>query len=1014
MKIKRPLLSGVLLLLTLLSPARGDYAAWQHSGSLFILTTPDGANLPATAAEENFPVLVRLHKDFFDFTQAKPAGEDLRVSNAGGDPLPFEIEEWDAGKGVASIWVRIPSIKGNARQEIKLHWGNPAAASESSGKNVFNAASGYLGVFHMNGPVKDETGNLQTKDTGTTEAQGMIGAARHFPGGHGIFLGEMITTLPKGSSPNTTEVWFRPEVANGRVLGWGNEAQQGKIVMNYRSPPHISMDCYFSNADVHGKTPAPRGEWVHVLHTYTKGQSLLYLNGVLDGTTKSTSSPLNIKSPARMWIGGWYNDYDFAGDIDEVRVSNVVRSADWAKLEYENQKPLQTLTGPLVQPGEALSVSPAQLTVTEGQSAAVAAKAGGAQKLYWILKREGMETVVATDRLNYTFEAGRVSGDQAATLQLKAVYANETKTIDVPVTVKESIPDPVFTLKAPATWDGRSTIVVTPEISNIDQIGPRNLTYQWKVADFAVTKEVFTPEVRGMQKGGPPSDPATVLTPIGKLTLTRAQNSGTLKVTATLSNGGKPISQTVQIAVTEPASDPWVQRTPGKDEKPLENQFYARDDKNEGTLNYNGTLTDAADAVFIKVTADDKPYKTETAKVAADKSYALSVKLKPGMVKYKAEFGTKTGDKETLLNTVNNIVCGDAYLIDGQSNAVSTDWGKEEYVFTSPWIRTFGSTEGGAQGARLRQWENAVARGNGGKFNIGCWPMELARRLVEDQKIPICIINGAVGGTRIDQHQRSIADPEDVSTIYGRLLWRVRQAGLTHGIRAVFWHQGENDQGADGPTGGFGYEHYREFFLDMAAAWKQDYPNIQHYYLFQIWPKSCAMGINGSDNRLREVQRQLPTAFSKMNIMSTLGIAPPGGCHFPPAGYAEIARHICPLVERDNYGKAFTTSITPPKLKLARFTNRSRDEVVMEFDQPVKWDKSLAGQFYLDGQSGKIASGEASGNRLTLKLSAPSTAQNLTYLDSKSWNQATLLRGENGIAALTFCEVPIAGPAADP
>ena len=52
-----------------------------------------------------------------------------------------------------------------------------------------------------------------------------------------------------------------------------------------------------------------------------------------------------IKSPARLWIGGWYNNYDFVGDIDEVRISKVARSADWMRLQYENQKPLQTLTG---------------------------------------------------------------------------------------------------------------------------------------------------------------------------------------------------------------------------------------------------------------------------------------------------------------------------------------------------------------------------------------------------------------------------------------------------------------------------------------------------------------------------------------------------------------------------------------------------------------------------------------------------------------------------------------------
>ncbi|HZZ79800.1 MAG TPA: hypothetical protein VFE62_14880 [Gemmataceae bacterium] len=39
--------------------------------------------------------------------------------------------------------------------------------------------------------------------------------------------------------------------------------------------------------------------------------------------------------------------------------------------------------------------------------------------------------------------------------------------------------------------------------------------------------------------------------------------------------------------------------------------------------------------------------------------------------------------------------------------------------------------------------------------------MELGRRLIETHKMPICLINGAVGGTRIDQHQRNADNPED-------------------------------------------------------------------------------------------------------------------------------------------------------------------------------------------------------------------------------------------------------------
>ncbi len=91
-----------------------------------------------------------------------------------------------------------------------------------------------------------------------------------------------------------------------------------------------------------------------------------------------------------------------------------------------------------------------------------------------------------------------------------------------------------------------------------------------------------------------------------------------------------------------------MQRTPGKDEKPVDNQFYARDDKNEGTLYYNGTLSKTADSVFLKVYADDKIFKTESRKLAADRTYAFSVRLKPGLIKYKVEFGTKNGNRETV------------------------------------------------------------------------------------------------------------------------------------------------------------------------------------------------------------------------------------------------------------------------------------------------------------------------------------------------------------------------------
>ena len=683
-----PFVPGIFALVSLLIPdfavAQGKHAgvfdAWLHSGTVTILTTPEGG-LPNGTAVEGFPLLVRLSGDWFDFKSAKAGGEDVRFSTSTGEPLAYEIEEWDTANGTASVWVRIPRIEGNARQAIRVHWGKADAAGESNGKAVFNESNGYLSVWHLGDVVRDEVGTLESKDVGTTATTGIVGKARHFAGKQGVFGGEKIPNYPSADSAHSTEAWFRAEKPNATIIGWGNEGggRGSKVRMQFRSPPHLRVDSDFS--DIKGESRLPMNEWVHVVHTYGEGPRRIYINGKLDG---EAATKLDIKSPARLWLGGWYNNYDFVGDLDEVRVSKVARSADWVRLQFENQKPLQTLVGPLVQAGNAFAVSPAQATVAEGKSVAFSAQAGGAQKVFWSLVRDGVEKVVAVDRFAFAFDAGRVAGDASATLRLKAVTADGVKTKDIPITIREDIAEPEFTLRAPAVWDGRVTIEVVPQMANLAAMqakGAGDLKVEWSVSPFAVIKEVAQ----------------------GKLILKRAQNSGTMTVTATMSNDGKPVTQSATIAVTEPKRDAWVARIPAKDEKPEDGQFFARDDSGEGTLFFNGTLADAADAVFLKLYADEKLVKTETAKPGADKSYAFAVKLKPGLIKYRVEFGV--GEK--VLHTAGDLVCGDAFLLNGQSNAVATDWGKEEPpAFHSEWIRTFGTMSGGAKAEHV--WGEAA------------------------------------------------------------------------------------------------------------------------------------------------------------------------------------------------------------------------------------------------------------------------------------------------------------------
>ena len=157
------LLCGTASILFVVNIASAQYADWEHSGSIYILTTPEGADLPASASVKDFPVLVRLHRDHFRFSEAGEAGSDIRFS-AGGKPLSYEIETWDKEAGAAAIWVRIPLIRGNERREMKLHWGNVASRSASDGRAVFNASNGYIGVWHLGRDVRDVAGNLDSED----------------------------------------------------------------------------------------------------------------------------------------------------------------------------------------------------------------------------------------------------------------------------------------------------------------------------------------------------------------------------------------------------------------------------------------------------------------------------------------------------------------------------------------------------------------------------------------------------------------------------------------------------------------------------------------------------------------------------------------------------------------------------------------------------------------------------------------------------------------------------------
>jgi hypothetical protein len=191
----------------------------EKSGHVDIVlnTAQDGAGILSDVF--NFPVLIRLNSNNFNFKLSKNNGTDLQFTRQDRITLPFEVERWDATGEKAEIWVNVDTIyANNSTQSIRLSWGNTEQSGLSDNYVVFDTTAGYQGVWHLGeavgGLFNDATVNKYhgtSPDTSTPETdEGIIGNCAVF-NGKTDFL-----TMPNTSN---SKLNF-PESGNYTVCAW--------------------------------------------------------------------------------------------------------------------------------------------------------------------------------------------------------------------------------------------------------------------------------------------------------------------------------------------------------------------------------------------------------------------------------------------------------------------------------------------------------------------------------------------------------------------------------------------------------------------------------------------------------------------------------------------------------------------------------------------------------------------------------------------------------------------------
>ncbi len=362
-----------------------NYNNWLGHQQISLNTTASGAGV--TSNLYNFPVLIRLNSaNFSGFSQTLPNGADIRFSKLDySKALPFQIEYWSPND-TAVIWVKLDTVLGNAStQSIVMHYNRSGAVGQSNGKTVFDTANGFQGVFHLSGPTgamdSDATVNQYhaTPVGSPHDTTGIFGPAKWFD--HNTMWDTLIGTASGKLNfqlntnytisawvcpdsfpyPGTTDSSYLTIASKGNYQYYfalgdstiGSTRNGRAEMMEFRNGTSSTW------TSQHPVLMPAAHQWYYVAgRVATSGTAdtiTVYTNGATAGTPAVASTTAATQTlTASLCIGkqacgsGTYGSASpyrkFWGRMQEVRMSNVARSADWIKLCYENQGATDYLT----------------------------------------------------------------------------------------------------------------------------------------------------------------------------------------------------------------------------------------------------------------------------------------------------------------------------------------------------------------------------------------------------------------------------------------------------------------------------------------------------------------------------------------------------------------------------------------------------------------------------------------------------------------------------------------------
>jgi hypothetical protein len=306
----------------------------------------------------DFPLSVKITADADIGTLARSDGYDIRFATTTGALLSYEREEYhvSSGSGSGVFWVKIPRIDADTDTDFYIYYGRKDAGDGSSASSVWD--SNFKGVWHLSGAtlsVTDSTGLNTTTNTGFSSTNGKIDGAginTTTSGGNNISAGDV--SALNSAAAFTIDSWVKftafdsasginAVISKGSIYNYGND-----LLLFAGSDGTLTLQV--DNGSDGGATGSvlSTNTWYHIISVFDGSQTgnanrlKVWLNGqqeVLNFNTFSVPATTAAMGGSSFTIGNYVaagNVTPLHGALDELRISNIARSAAWIKFEYNN------------------------------------------------------------------------------------------------------------------------------------------------------------------------------------------------------------------------------------------------------------------------------------------------------------------------------------------------------------------------------------------------------------------------------------------------------------------------------------------------------------------------------------------------------------------------------------------------------------------------------------------------------------------------------------------------------